>query len=64
MMLTKKPSKKMLKQKRNTNSTVRVYTNIGVLPSGNYRARKMVNGVPYSKNFTSLKACRNWLKNI
>lgn len=60
----KTATKKTTKTNRNIYSTTSVQENIGVLPSGMYRVRKSVNGVRYSKNFSTLKACRQWLKSL
>jgi hypothetical protein len=55
---------KKTKANRNPYSTKRVSTNLGVLPSGNYRARKSVDGVFHSKNFSNKAKAMAWLKSI
>ena len=59
-------TKTMTKGKRNkrADSTTKISTNIGVLPSGMYRARKMVNGVNYSQYFTNKRIAQAWVNNL
>lgn len=59
---TKKPVKG--KMSKRADSTTKVTINIGILPSGVYRARKMVNGVAYSQNFSSKAKAKNWVANL
>lgn len=60
---TKKLSRKAKSNKR-PDSTTKICDNIGVLPSGVYRARKMINGVAYSQNFTSKAKAKSWISNL
>jgi hypothetical protein len=39
-------------------------TNMYKTPNGTYRARKYINGVRISKNFTTMKAANLWLKSL
>jgi hypothetical protein len=39
-------------------------TNMYKTISGTYRARKYVNGVRISKNFTTMKAAKMWLESL
>lgn len=52
------------KVSKRADSTTKVCDNIGILPSGMYRARKMVNGVAYSCNFTSKKKAKSWISSL
>jgi hypothetical protein len=56
-------SKKAKRNKR-PDSTTKVSDNIGILPSGIYRARKMINGVAYSQNFSSKAKAKRWISNL
>lgn len=47
---------------KNPYAATRVCKNIDVFPSGVYRGRKMINGVAYTENFTSLTNAKKWLK--
>lgn len=64
---TKKASKKTATTKR-ANKTVATNTyvceNIGRLESGMYRARKCVQGVKYSRNFSSIRAAKTWVNSL
>lgn len=52
------------KSNKRPDSTTRIADNIGVLASGVYRARKMVNGIAYSQNFTSKAKAKSWIANL
>jgi len=52
------------KSNKRSDSTTKISMNIGVLPSGMYRARKMVNGVNYSQYFTNKRTAQAWINNL
>jgi hypothetical protein len=62
--VVKNTVKRTVKKKANASTTTRISTNIGVMPSGVYRARKAVDGVKYSCNFTNLKEARKWINSL
>lgn len=60
--MKKKTAKKTMKKAVRT--TCYVSTNIDqFISTGNYRARKYVDGVRVSRNFTKLKEAKAFLKN-
>jgi hypothetical protein len=52
------------KTNKRADSTTKISTNIGILPSGMYRARKMVNGVCYSQYFTNKRTAQKWINTL
>lgn len=61
--MTKKVARKRTK-KVNSGNSKKVVKNIGVMPNGNYRARKTIDGIPYSKVCETLKTAKTWLKTL
>ena len=52
------------KSNKRADSTTKVAMNIGILPSGVYRARKMIDGIAYSATFSNKKNAKRWLNSL
>lgn len=63
---TKKASAKTPAKKASKNAYTSTYScdNVSKLNTGMYRARKMVNGVRLSRNFTLLRDAKTWVNSL
>lgn len=52
------------KSNKRADSTTRISTNIGILPSGMYRARRTINGVNYSRYFSNKRTAQKWIDSL